>query len=417
MSLWNQIKRLFGGAPEPAPESTPSAAEPGAPAKAPSTREELFTAEVERALVATGAKVVRRLPDEFGIVAKRGDSEFTIYLGNTFRETRDVDPAERQRRIAILVGIFPGVEGTIAWEEAAPRLVPILRPATAFLAVTSRAGALPVFHRPAAPMLLEAIAIDSPQSMQMLTRDLAQKWGVSDDEIFARARANLAAAAVAMAPYDPEAPYPIFVVTNDDSYESSRLLLPGFLASFAGRVNGRPIAIAPDRAMLVVGGDGDPACIERMLGTAERQWSSSPRSISPALYGVDETGALVPYHAPAGHPLAPAIELAHVKLALHEYEHQKPILQQKLGDDVFVASFSAVKTDTGELFSYCTWTRSVPSVLPRTDFVMLFDDQAEHPGPDPKTDRVPWAQVAAHLTELPGEDPPRFRTGAWPESR
>jgi hypothetical protein len=412
--LWSSIRRFFGGASAPEPGAAPGSASAPSPAgEARPDRRALFTAEVERALAATGANVVRHLPDEFAIVAKRGDAEFTVYLNNTFVETRDVDPDERARRIRILVGMFPGTGTKLDWEEAAPRLVPILRPATMFLAVLAQPNAKPVVHRTAAPMLLEAVAIDFPQSMQMLTEDQVAEWGVPRETVFERARANLGAAGAVIRTYDPEASYPIFVVANDDSYESSRILLPGFLTSFADKVKGRPIAIAPERALLVVGGDGDAACVRRLVDAAERQWSSSPRSITPALYAADDQGNLVPYHAPPGHPLAGAIELGHLKLAMQEYEQQKPILQGQLGDDVFVATFSAVKTSDDEFFSYCTWTRDVPSILPRTDFVMLFDPEG---GGEPR--RVAWAELIAsgRLQPVPDVEPPRFRTGIWPES-
>jgi hypothetical protein len=42
---------------------------------------------------------------------------------------------------------------------------------------------------------------------------------------------------------DEDAPYATWLVSSNDMYESSRLLLPGWLASFGGKVSGRPVAI------------------------------------------------------------------------------------------------------------------------------------------------------------------------------
>lgn len=396
MSFWSKLKGLFG-------------AEDVRAEAAPRTPRELFAEEVERALVAAGTLVVRHEPEDFSIIVKEGEHEGTVFLGNIFAETRDVTPAERSARIAALLSARVGADFDIPWEEARERLVPLLRPSTMFALVEHRPGHKPVLRRSFVPMLIETVAIDAPQSMLHLDLERADTWGVGHAQIFQQAREVLGSVPTEIAPYDPEAPFPLWHVSNDDSYESSRLLLPGWLASFADKVHGRPVAVVPDRAMLLVGGDGDVACLQRLLQTAERQYASSPRSISPAPYTVDDQGQVVPYRTPVGHPLEHDVELAHVKLALAEYEGQTEYLQKKLGEDVFVAKFSAIQADDGAVWSYCVWTRDVPSLLPRTTHVMLLD-----PNVDEKAKRVTWAEVEARLVEEPGVEPPRYRTNGWP---
>jgi len=75
-------------------------------------------------------------------------------------------------------------------------------------------------------MLVEAIGLDFERSMQLVTANTAKDWGVPVDQLFPVARATLAACVTEVGPYDPESPYPLWYVTTDDSYESSRLLLP-----------------------------------------------------------------------------------------------------------------------------------------------------------------------------------------------
>src|SRR6185369_15379006 len=104
--------------------------------------------------------------------------------------------------------------------------------------------------------------------------------------------------------YDDRVDYPLWHVARDDSYESSRLLLPAWLASFAGKVKGKPVAVVPHRSCVVVGGDGDHACLRRLIEFARREYEASPRAISPALYTVDAGGALAPLVLPGDHPLA-----------------------------------------------------------------------------------------------------------------
>ena len=399
MSFWSKVRGLFGGSG-------------AAAAAAPRSPEELFAEAAERALIAGGALVVRHEPETFSIVVKHGEREGTMFLANIFAETRDVDPAVRRARITAFASAHLTTEFDLPWEEARERLVPLVRPSTMFVRVAHHpGGGKPVLQRPFVPMLVETVAIDSPQSMQHLNLETADAWGVGHEVIFRQAREVLGTVVTEIAPYDPEAPYPIWHVSNNDNYESSRLLLPGWLASFADKVRGRPVAVVPDRAMLLVGGDGDEACLRRLLQAAERQYASSPRSISPALYTVDDDGQVVPFHTPPGHPLEHDVELAHVKLALTEYGGQAEWLQRKLGEDVFVAKFSAIQADDGAVWSYCVWTRDVPSLLPRTTHVMLLD-----PNVDEKARRVPWADVASRLTEEPDLDPPRYRTAGWPEA-
>lgn len=400
MSVWSRIKGFFGA------DREPTVPDPSAPAS--STPEQFFAAEVERALVETGARIVRHLPDSFGIVATRGDQEFTVFLDNVFRETREVGPEERRARIAGLVSTGTEKIDDISWEDAQLRLVPVLR-SSLMLAYGARWGAKPMLQRRFLPFLAEAVALDSPRAIQIVGRSTADSWGVAAEEVFRHATANLAASAVALVPFDPEVPFPNFAVANDDSYESSRLLIPGWLASFKGKVHGNPIAAVPDRAMLLIGGDGDDACIKRMLDAAGRQYASSTRRISPALYTVDAAGVVVPFHAAPGHQLEGEVELAHVTLAMTEYQDQQEGLQERLGSDVFVASYLANQTDAGEVWSFCVWTRGVPSLLPRTSHVMLTDPDVEG-----RPRRVPWSEVESCLTEEPEIEPPRFRTGEWP---
>ena len=397
MSFWSKLKNLFGAAPA-------DASAPTATVETPSPKD-LFADEVKRALVASGATIVRYDREEFSIVGKRGGSEFTVFLENVFRETRDLQPDQRAARISALGSI--GVQSDdLAWEDAKERLVPLVRPVTMFAAVEGRPGAKPIVSRPFAPFLIEAMAIDSPTSMAMVTREQLERWGVDEATLFDQGHAVLGAAGAAVAPYDPTAPYALFTIANDDSYESSRLALPELLEKLAEKVDGRLVAVVPGRAMLLIGGDGALDCLRRLIETAERQYESSPRSISPAPYTL-EGGKVVPYHAAPDHPLARTIEIAHAKLALREYETQKPLLQAKVGDDVFVASFSALDGPDG-VTSYSVWSRGIPTLLPKTTHVVLSDGETATPA------RVEWSAIEAFVTEVPGVAPPRYRTEEWP---
>ena len=184
------------------------------------------------------------------------------------------------------------------------------------------------------------------------------------------------------------------------------------LSSFRGKVNGNPVAIVPERAKLFVAGDGDVLCLERLLDMAEREYAASRRSISPAMYTVDDTGAVIPLALPDKHPLRNPVALGHARLALAEYDIQQKVLQKDREEDVFVASYVAVQREDGTITSYSTWTDGVPTWLPKTDDVALVGGNPE----DPTVLRVPWEAMEGMLRELPDVYPPRFETGDWPDA-
>jgi hypothetical protein len=62
------------------------------------------------------------------------------------------------------------------------------------------------------------------------------------------------------------------------------------------------------------------------------------------------------------------------------------------------------------VWSYCVWTRGVPSLLPKTSCVMLVDPTT----PSEKSKRIDWDAIAPSLVEEPNTAPVRFRTGDWP---
>jgi hypothetical protein len=111
--------------------------------------------------------------------------------------------------------------------------------------------------------------------------------------------------------YDASAPYPIWHVVRNDSYESSRLVLPGFLASFRDKVAGNPIAIVPHRSLLVISGDGHSEAVARLAHMTESEFDASPRAISPAVYGLNAAGDVVPLALPNDHPSCNVAERGH----------------------------------------------------------------------------------------------------------
>lgn len=167
-----------------------------APPLAPPDPCEVFAHEVEFALRADSqVTAVERIAGEFALRVKRGDDESTVFLHNVFAETRELSPEIRAERIRAFLATFPA-EREWEWEEARPNLLVAVR--------GSMYGSGP-----------------GPTGEMMPAR-----------------------AARVFAPH---------LDATEDVYASSRLVVPGWLASMKDRVEGRPLAIIPER-----GGSGSP---------------------------------------------------------------------------------------------------------------------------------------------------------------
>lgn len=403
MGVWDRIKGALGGSETTSPEAA-------------------FREEVKR--VAEGLPFVKEVvPDESDVwalaVTTTRDTKHTLFLGNLYAETREVE--DREGRIEFFLRTLetrPEVEG---WEEARSMLVPVIRAVTFASGIP---GAHPPVARAFAPMLQEAVVLDLADSMAYVTEDRLEEWGVGPDDAFRAAREHLGSCVSDddVEVYDGDGAGRIYYVARDDSYQVSRLALPGWLASFRGTVSGNPIAILPERSQLFVAGDADPETVLRLSEMAQREFESATRSISPAVYGVDGNGKVVPYVPPEGSPATESVLLGHMILNVAEYQTQKSVLEaafEEDGTDIFVATFSAMQgKNGGPPFSYATWTEGVDTLLPVTDLVVFVwgdvggEGEAFHAA-------VSWADVQKIAGSLLGEEtyvPTRYRTLGWPDA-
>jgi hypothetical protein len=403
MGLWRKIAGLFGGVG----------------ANDEQTPERSFIAQFVE--LARQNHLVERVEElqEGGLPVKlwlRGGGEHTVFLNNTFMETRDDAPEEKLRRLGMLLASVGEAMGQPTWEEAAPNLVPLLRVAT-FGASSLTA---PLVSRAFAPCLRVFLGRDSASSTAIVSHDALKEWQQSEEAALDRAIDNFSkhvASGIDVQPYEADAPYPIWHVTRDDSYEASRLALPGYLAKFRGKVNGTPIAVVPHRTLVLISGDGDPRAITRLAQTAEAEFNASPRSVSAGIYTLSDDDAVVPLHLPRAHALHGVVERGHLLLLASCYAEQKTQLDARFeqeGTDLFVASLKLLEDrQTHRLTSFAAMTRGATSLLPHADrlcFVPLDDTK-----PFVVDFRVALTRASSCFEEAEEFDPPRVRTIAWPD--
>jgi hypothetical protein len=378
---------------------------------------ELFAIRIQGMLASAGHPATLDL-DGFTL---RFEDGAVAYLGNRFGVWSGSQ--DRDEREHMLVDIAEGIlqiqrqpSAPATWEEAAGRLQIRVRPRS-FGTITRLRFALEGFEgdlpdgpgRTLTEELLLELVLDSPRSIMSLPPEQLASWGVTLEQAFAHAEANLRA-------LDPT---PFTRVTSSvwaaqvgDCYDSARLVLTDLIRDLP--VHGDPVVLPANRDTLFVCGEGDTAGLSVLLDTA-LQASRQPRldTLQPIVlraHGYED------WWAPAGHRLAAAWGELAVRNRGSTYAELKELLEtgfERDGDDRFVAHFGAIQTDeTQRPRSYAIWP-PVRGLLPQTDLVNIIG-----PDEDLLAMFVPWdaVQACAGLSREPNVWPPLYRFEGPPDS-
>jgi hypothetical protein len=215
----------------------------------------------------------------------------------------------RRRQVdSFVAGLVRTPDLPADWALVRPMLRPVLRGGT---------PSAPL-RRPFLPYLSEFVVVDQPDTMTYVAPGQPGAWGVSAEEVFAAARANLSGAVLQGVAKEPVV---VRFVDDGDAYWTSHLLLAHWLERLAEQVGGVPVAFAPERGTLLVTADGS-SHLPGLFAQAEEIYASSSRAITPMAYVSDQNGCTVPYQAPAGHPMHRAVQRAERVLAVQEYTRQ-----------------------------------------------------------------------------------------------
>ena len=257
--------------------------------------------------------------------------------------------------------------------------------------------------------LLAGPVYDLPESIRSLSNDELEAWGVSYYEIMEVARRNLEETDLAFASVGES----LYASLTGDSYDASRILLIDLIRKM--EVDGDHIAMIPNRDSLLITGSDDEDGLKMMLDLADEQIQQPYSMIGTPLRLEGEEW--VDWNPGASHPLYNRFRAMELKWFHAEYTDQKSLMDainEQQHEDQFVANFSAVETESGELFSYCVWSEGVDTLLPKTDRIMFFRE-----GDDVVADAA-WDDVAAIVGNViePTEDyPSRFCVNTFPNDR
>ncbi|WP_280468650.1 hypothetical protein [Nocardia cyriacigeorgica] len=309
------------------------------------------------------------------------------------------------------------------WPDARPLLRPVLRPVTYRSTVPAADQPL---GRAVFPFVEELVAVDLPDRRLMVHDDHRAAWGVSDEEVFAAARANISEMA-----QPPEVAEDTILHFEDDgdSYFASWILVPGWLDSFRSGYGRRPVAFLPDVDTLLVAPD-DPELIGDMFAMVEGQYGESERPLTPQAYTVDGDGRVVPFDQAGAHEQLPAAQRARCGLAVTEYAAQSEWLNEMLEVDLDFEALDADLADSSTAFvaslmyhdpgdgprTITTWGEGVDYLLPESDVIVFCDTDDD--GEIRTLFDAPFPLVVdmLGLTPVPGLAPTRYEIRSWPES-
>jgi hypothetical protein len=365
---------------------------------------------------APGVAEVRYDRDDFALLVFRDGERrpVQVFLDNAYGECRGLQSAARREHIARLVRIMltPDQDDR-SWEGCRPRLRPVLRPAS--FGQVGVTGMVPPISRAALPFLRELVVVDRPESMAYVAPEQVGAWGVSVDEVFAAARANLEE--IASRSLDGEWPGPdvlVRMIDNGDGYYTSLLLAPGWLAGVSARVGSPVIAFVPDvRTVMLCAVPEVAGALAKIYDVVKQEYQDAVRSLSPVGYAAGDNGRVVPYVTTVDGRDRFAVRQAEVQLALAEYGAQTSWLRRQYveaGVDVFVASLVAASKPDEPPFTVASWTDGVTSLLPEAQYISFVRNGSSG------LLLVPWAAVASVLDLEPEPllSPVRYRVGDWP---
>ncbi|NTX33876.1 DUF1444 domain-containing protein [Myxococcus sp. CA033] len=372
-------------------------------ASATSRTREVLLLEVEAVLYSLPYVLsVKRVVDEFAVGFRVNGSSTRMNLESLLLATQDMTPEERSHHVRqFFTALTMPASLPDSWADVREKVMPVVRPAS-FGPRASREVANALVERRPIPFLRVLLVMELPNSTSHMWHEHLARWEISEEEAFAAAFANLARVA------DSE----------DDVYESSRLLDPGFLASCAGKVSGRPVISVPTRSRFIFTGGQDEARVTQLCEQAQLEFESNPHAISPALYTLDSAGRVAPYLRRGNNELARRVRHGHALFALREYELQKESLQawhEAEGVDTLLSDFTLNTRNTdGYPLAWTMWIKDQDMLLPEADLVSIDDDEGA-----PFIVSFPLARrLAPECFELvPDLWPTRYRTVAWPEPR
>jgi uncharacterized protein YtpQ (UPF0354 family) len=340
-------------------------------------------------------------------------SNEVISTTNLYAEWQKTPEGERPAAMQKIAASFKQiVNEKLDWAGAQPRLRPVVRAINYFdLTMLGKVGAegKTIPHVMLGDNAAIGVAIDSPDAMTIAHDTNFADWKVTPEQALAIATENLRA----HGPHFEEVEPGVYMGEGHDSYDASRILLVDEIKNL--KLPGGAVALIPNRETLLLAGAKDAKGLLAMAARADAA-VNDPRPIHTIPLCLDGTSwkECVPDVSPAVKQKLGELSVQG-RLSIYGDDHDP--YQERMGDDIFVAHLSGLQKKTGEGVTYATWTKTVPTMLPKADviaFVVLEGPDGAEKGKIlgfAAWDRV-MAVCGAHLSET-GRLPRYWATGDW----
>jgi len=347
----------------------------------------------------------------------RKETGHVINLANIFIEYRNSPRAARRLLFEKYVSMMQeGTRDTPAlWQLAAKSIYPVVRSAydTVTLEISSRGASKPMPESVTWPLtadLLIRLVYDHGPSLAHVQGGMLETWGQSAQDVKQRALDNLRA--LQRPRWQALPGGTVYQLLSEVSFEESFLLLDAVIGQLPFAASA---VVAPTNRGVLLAADGNSAdAVLALLAQADHSLRENPWPMSATL--LHRPDGEWREFVPTGLALERSRAMQQVNLA-GVYNDQQTALQEKLGDDIFVGTFSLVRRGEGleHIRSWCSWAEGVPTLAPKTDLVIIGRNVASEAA---EKLIVEWPDVIAvcgNRLQATQENPPRFLIDSFPD--
>ncbi len=337
----------------------------------PERDEDRFARRLVDALAAAHPEIhVAYDPERFELLhVDEAASGQRMFLANGFAEYQRLDPPEQGVHIDNLVRFIAESRSPAPTGEAAlDLLMPVVRARADLLAVTSQQQGDFAYARASRPFcetMLVMLAVDTPAAIRLVTDADLDELGLTFDDALGIAVGHLDERGSHSFGRLAEA---TFVTTCGDYYDASRVLIPELFAQVP--VRGNPVAIVQARSAVLVTGSEDIEGLAMIAGFALEDFDQNERAV--ALNPIELVdGQWRPFATRSHHPQV-LRNLMPNQIAW-SYNATQAVVQELLGDDIFVATALLVNQD-GRTATAASWAAGVPTACPLVDALLIEAD-------------------------------------------
>jgi hypothetical protein len=329
--------------------------------------------------------------DSKSFVLKREDQR--TYLGNLFNDYCQADDEQKKRILGNTLALVRQKKQDITFEEAKSKVVAAVREQALFSFTTlsweleGGKTELKTEFEPISGWFARCLVLDFPEYVSMVSPENLKTWGISFYELFEIGLARLRDCTIPKF----EKQQGFYIGGWHDDYDNSRILIPGVFAPL--HLDGDPVVCLPNRNSLLVTGSENHDGIKAMLKHAEEIVRTKSRPMNPGPL-ILEDGEVADFSVSENSPIFNEVERAKKISALIYYQQQTETLAklyEQKGKHILVAKYTLNQLTTGGYGSYCIWSKTVPTLLPKTDLI-AFSDPAK-PVPQGTLGLAKWDDI------------------------